>query len=93
MCSAIVLLLVLVVVSTVVACVFLPARGVIPPLPPMMPRDSELPTTKPADPDSPPDTAPGSVVWLRPEWVNTVPTRPAPLEQEPFPQPPKGGLP
>ncbi len=48
------------------------------PVPPV--RDTELPTTEPADPDSPPTTVPGSVVWARPEWRNTIPTGPMPLD-------------
>lgn len=44
-------------------------------------RDSELQSTEPADPDSLPDTDPGSVVWLQHPWINTIPSRPMPLDQ------------
>ena len=64
-------------------------------------RDTELPTTEPAgrfehlatsaEPGASPPTEPGSVVWLRPEWVNTIPTMTMPLDESPVSQPPKGG--
>lgn len=47
------------------------------PVPPV--RDSELPSTSPADEDAAPGYVP-TVPETRPGWVNTIPTGPVPLD-------------